>query len=174
VYVNLTESKCVFKKCIQKVYSKIEYTLCIEKYILKSVFKFEYTLCIHLRNSQNISSLLPNWRKFQIRENLLSSSKNRFCRKDVVAVFFFLVHSLPKTQKETEMYDIIPPEGPRESNRSQKKHLLLSLSEFSSCRPATDKTPCSPFSVPTFVFAISMPSGWPPRCCEQVPYPTSQ
>ena len=88
--------------------------------------------------------------------------------------FFFLVHSLPKTQKETEMYDIIPPEGPRESNRSQKKHLLLSLSEFSSCRPATDKTPCSPFSVPTFVFAISMPSGWPPRCCEQVPYPTSQ
>lgn len=134
------------------------------------------TLCVFICVTlKNISSLSPNWRKFQIRENLLSSCKNRFCRKDVVAVWLgFLVHSLPKTQKETEMYDIIPPEGPRESNRSQKKHLLLSLSEFSSCRPATDNTPYSPFSVLTFVFAISMPSGRPPRCCEQVPYPTSQ
>jgi hypothetical protein len=57
-------SKSVFKKCIQ-----IEYTLCIDKYILKSVFKFEYTLCIHLRNSQKyffpIAKLekIPNTRK---------------------------------------------------------------------------------------------------------------
>jgi hypothetical protein len=111
VYVNLTESKCVFKKCIQKVYSKIEYTLCIEKYILKSVFKFEYTLCIHLRNSQNISSLLPNWRKFQIRENLLSSSKNRFCRKDVVAVFFFFGPFLAKNTKRNRDVRYYPTGG---------------------------------------------------------------